>query len=142
MSIAQPSSVCLDIGMKKVALGILQNTKGEFLLQHKDKDAPHFPDMWCLFGGGIEAGEEPPDTVVREIWEELRVVINGVRLVAERLDDQAQIHRYFCIGQLDEPIDTLKSQLTEGDDVGYFSREDLRRLNINPAHLAALIELG
>lgn len=128
--------------MKEVALAIIKNTKGEFLLQHKDKDAPNFPDTWCLFGGGIMEEERPEDAVIREIYEELGVKISEAKLLAKSSDERTQIIRYYCRVDLDVPVETLKAQLTEGDDVQYFALKDLNGLKINPAHHKAVIELG
>jgi|GEM_PF-3211630 8-oxo-dGTP pyrophosphatase MutT (NUDIX family) len=34
-----------------------------------------YPNRWAFFGGGVEAGESPRDAVVRELWEETRMVV-------------------------------------------------------------------
>ncbi|MBS3114226.1 NUDIX domain-containing protein [Candidatus Woesearchaeota archaeon] len=52
---------------------ILENSKGEVILQERDNN-PDIPYPGCLgtFGGEIDAGETPEQSIVREIWEELR----------------------------------------------------------------------
>jgi 8-oxo-dGTP diphosphatase len=47
-------------------------TPAGLVLHHRDDKSwiPH-PDAWSLFGGAVESGEDPADTVVRELEEEL-----------------------------------------------------------------------
>ncbi|HVO44320.1 MAG TPA: NUDIX domain-containing protein [Aggregatilineales bacterium] len=55
--------------------GIVINAAGEILLQRSVDTG-----QWYLPGGAMDPGEEPADTVVREIWEE-----TGVRAVPEQI---------------------------------------------------------
>lgn len=45
--------------------------KIEFFLQKRDRNAPVHPNVFSMFGGGIEGGEEPENALKREISEEL-----------------------------------------------------------------------
>lgn len=44
----------------------------EFFLQMRDEHAPIHPNMYSLFGGGIEEGESPEEAFKRETLEELQ----------------------------------------------------------------------
>ena len=57
------------------AAAIVLNEHGEVLLQCRSDDG-----RWGLPGGALEPGEEPADTVVREVWEE-----TGLHVVPERV---------------------------------------------------------
>ena len=48
------------------------------LLVHRRPDRRYFPDVWDLPGGHVEPGEEPVAAVVRELREELGVVVRGL----------------------------------------------------------------
>ncbi|MDO8460076.1 MAG: NUDIX hydrolase [Nanoarchaeota archaeon] len=50
----------------------------EVLLQKKDIGYPWFPGEICLFGGGIELGEEPKKAFLREVSEELSIKLNNL----------------------------------------------------------------
>jgi 8-oxo-dGTP pyrophosphatase MutT (NUDIX family) len=54
---------------------VVFNDQGEVLLQRAKDDG-----QWYLIGGSVDPGEEPAETVVREVWEE-----TGVDVVPERI---------------------------------------------------------
>ncbi|WP_229072117.1 NUDIX hydrolase [Actinoplanes sp. DH11] len=70
----------MKIRRRAAAYGVCRDTAGRVLLT-RGSDASAFPGVWSLPGGGIEQGEHPDDTIVRELAEEtgLRVRITGVR---------------------------------------------------------------
>jgi 8-oxo-dGTP diphosphatase len=45
------------------------------LLGHRSPGRRSYPDVWDLPGGHIEAGESPPEALVRELREELAITI-------------------------------------------------------------------
>jgi putative hydrolase of the HAD superfamily len=54
----------------------------EFFLQKRDRAAPVHAEMYSLFGGGIDNDEAPPETLRREMWEELRYEPRNARYLA------------------------------------------------------------
>lgn len=48
---------------------------GRVLLCHRTADRRWYPDVWDLAGGHVEAGETPARALVRELREELGVII-------------------------------------------------------------------
>jgi 8-oxo-dGTP diphosphatase len=50
------------------AYGLLRDADGRVLLA-RGSAAAVFPGVWSLPGGGVEQGEHPADTVVREVAE-------------------------------------------------------------------------
>lgn len=67
------------------AYSIVGSVRG--LLATQFSDQTHVPGQWGLPGGGVDAGEEPSDTIVREAWEE-----TGQRIVPEELLDVQSDH--------------------------------------------------
>jgi len=66
---------------KRKSVGCIILTKDlRILLQMRDENRS-FPGCLSTFGGGIEAGEEPIQTLVRELYEELEVDVNESEIV-------------------------------------------------------------
>lgn len=68
--------------MRQTVTAILISTENEFILQLRD-DKPGIasPGKVANFGGNIEEGEEPVDTMVREIYEELNIKLSRNDLI-------------------------------------------------------------
>lgn len=64
------------------AYGLCRDAAGRVLLA-RNSGLSTFPGLWTLPGGGVEQGEDPDDTVVREFAEEtgLTVRVTGLRAV-------------------------------------------------------------
>ncbi len=73
------------------AYGLVINGAGRVLLT-RDPDSPGHADRWLLPGGGVEHGEHPEQTVIREAMEEtgLRVCVAGLQHV---ITDVARVGR-------------------------------------------------
>ncbi len=121
--------------MKRVVLLIPINRENKVLLQHKSKDAPNNPNMWCLFGGAIEEGESLDGAIEREIKEELQIDIKATFF--KRVTSN-EIERNYFSANLDTEEAVLKEMQQEGDNLDYFSLEDMKSLVINQAHLSAI----
>ncbi len=65
---------------RAAAYGVCRTADGSVLLT-RGSELSAFPGVWSLPGGGVEHGEHPADTVVRELAEEtgLAVAVTGVR---------------------------------------------------------------
>jgi ADP-ribose pyrophosphatase YjhB (NUDIX family) len=92
------------------AVGVLFNPLGEVLLvEHVYHTAP----QWGLPGGYVDRGEDPTQTVVREMREELELGVEIVQaLVIERAAVGAHLDiAYLC--QSDQSVGRLSSELLE-----------------------------
>ncbi len=61
----------------------------EFFLQKRDINAPTHPNIFSMFGGGIENGENATDAVLREIKEELEYVPKELEIFPEQFVSDA-----------------------------------------------------
>jgi ADP-ribose pyrophosphatase YjhB (NUDIX family) len=67
------------------AYGLCRDPEGRVLLA-RNSDASEFPGLWGLPGGGVEQGEHPDDTVVREFAEETGLTVRAGGLHAVLCD--------------------------------------------------------
>ncbi len=65
-----------DMVFMPAVTAVVVNDRREILL-HRAKD----DGEWYLIGGSIDPGEEPAETVVREVWEETGVEVQPERIV-------------------------------------------------------------
>lgn len=113
-----------------IAGAMLINAAGEILLQHRD-NFPHIasPNKWSLFGGHVEDGETPEQTVEREIEEEIGYKLEHYQLFTVMYRPTTVAHIYLA------PIDKRCDELTlyEGQDFGFFPLEHaLSQLDLTP----------
>ena len=99
---------------KNAAIAIILNAEKNAIVLTKRRDVP----VWVLPGGGIDEGETPEETVVREAFEETGLGVKIERQVAEyspinRLTRQTYV--YEC-GVVDGEI----SRTAETKDVQWF----------------------
>lgn len=57
-----------------VAVGVVENTRGEFLLSRRAAHQ-HQGNLWEFPGGKVEAGETVQDALARELREEMNLVV-------------------------------------------------------------------
>lgn len=55
------------------ALGLPVNRQGQFLVTNRNDRFPETNNKWQVAGGGLEFGETPEETTLRELREELGV---------------------------------------------------------------------
>ncbi len=104
------SKIGHDLVFMPAITAVVINDAGEILLQRARDDG-----KWYLIGGSVDPGEEPAETVVREVWEE-----TGVHVVPER------IVGVYCQPPVRYP---------NGDEVTYLSVSFLCRAVGGEAHV-------
>jgi 8-oxo-dGTP diphosphatase len=83
------------------AYGLCRDAEGRVLLA-RGSELSAFPGVWSLPGGGVEQGENPDDTVVREFAEE-----TGYEVRVERLHTVTADVARLPYTELDEHTDRL-----------------------------------
>lgn len=101
------------------------------LLQLRDNrpDIIH-PNKWGLFGGSIEPGETPEQTIKREIEEEIGWKPPEVKYILTWKEEKESWETTVFGTRL--TVDTSELILTEGQDLGLFTLEELKQLPIVP----------
>ncbi len=62
-----------------IAVAVVQNEAGEYLICKKPVTRGVFPGQWALPGGGIEEGEHMLDALRREVREEVGLEVSDIR---------------------------------------------------------------
>jgi len=78
-----------------IAIGIIRNENGKILLtQRHDPSNPYSHNKWQYPGGSIEFGESPKDALVREIMEEVGIVVEPIDqpLIYSHLYEPQNVH--------------------------------------------------
>ena len=100
----------------------VKNGKVVVFLQRRTKDVKYRPDQFGFFGGGIEAGETPEQTLIREIGEELSVQPKNYEFLGQYESD-AGIRDVFIM-EVDEDFkDTVR--VNEGQYGRYFTEDEV-----------------
>ncbi|MDD5357441.1 MAG: NUDIX domain-containing protein [Candidatus Pacebacteria bacterium] len=107
---------------------IIEDGKGNYLIQQRSDDAPIWPNSWGLWGGGIDEGESPILAAIRELEEETGIRVGEEKLthfktytfVSKRTGKMVNKHVYIL---LLEP--EMKIVLGEGKGYAFFNKDEL-----------------
>ena len=102
---------------------ILKNNEGKILFQLRDGNGRN-PNTWGIFGGGMKKGEVPIDTLVRELKEELGIIISKSDIFRKYTIPFANYH-IFEINLKEIP---KKSNLQEGKDMKFMTKEEFLKI--------------
>ena len=106
----------------EVAIAILYRS-GRFLMQLRDNiPGILYPGCWAFFGGHIDPGETPEDSVKREILEEIGYILPEV--IKFRCYQDDRVIRHVFHAPLTVELDQLV--LGEGWDMGLLTPEQIR----------------
>lgn len=119
--------------MKQSVNTIIQNAAGKYLLQIRDgTEGICNPLKWNFFGGGITDNEDPIAGAVRETQEELTIEVNpdDFELLGEL---HPQEDRLVYVVKYKQPVEWQNITIQEGAGAGYFSKDELLRIDITDA---------
>jgi len=98
--------------------------KDRYLLVQRKDFAKHNPNFWEFPGGKTDC-KEPKGAIKRELREELGVKLSKVKFIKEKPDGRFRV-RYYR-GNIKGK---MKLQEAEVDGVGWFTRNQARKLNL------------
>lgn len=101
---------------------IISKNTNRFLLLHRVND----PIVWSVVSGKMESGEDPYQTIKREIEEEIRInsdLIEDISKVGVVKTNKKLFHVFVGFVENEFKIPNLK--LDENDKYGWFDEENL-----------------
>lgn len=112
-----------------------------------------YKGLYDLPGGGIERGEEPKETLHRELMEEVGVQVTGEKILAAvstafkwDVDDKLiqDLHHIGILYTVDIEGDKLKTDADGLDSLGglWMNIDDIHKEEVSPFTWMALKELG
>ena len=127
------------------AAALLVDKAGRYLMQHRDDFAwINYPNCWGSFGGAVERGERPADTLRRELREEIGYDAPAVRpfttlrLVMPYAEPRRERIDYFVVPIRE--VDLPRLVLGEGRAFGLFTPEEMaQELEVAPWDLCAIL---
>ena len=99
--------------LPNVGVGVLVERDGKLLLHRRKGE--HGPGTWSTAGGHLEYGETPEECAIREVWEEVGVVVSKVAFMGITNDVFAETARHYV-------TIWMRATVSEGD--GYIRAED------------------
>jgi 8-oxo-dGTP diphosphatase len=97
----------------------------KILLGHRSAGRTFYPNVWDVFGGHVEPGEQPEQTLIRELQEELGITptqwmyLEGIAFPSEP-SDPVTVYLYLVTGWTGS---ATNRQLEEHSTIGWFSLE-------------------
>ena len=117
---------------RKVALIIFYDNKKRILLQDR-KGISKIGEEWGYFGGGIEEGESPEETIIREVKEELDFDLENPKFIGidkNQVNEEKIVERYTFIFPLENNFS--KFNQIEGDNMQLFTLDEAKNLKMVP----------
>ena len=118
---------------------------GSILLGRRSAEREFYPDVWDLFGGHVEPGEEHEQTLVRELEEELGITpakwsfLETLTVDLPSVDssppDLLIVHIYLVTDWTGTPVNM---QAEEHSTIGWFSAAEAVRLELADARYPEL----
>jgi 8-oxo-dGTP pyrophosphatase MutT (NUDIX family) len=121
--------------MKKAVLAIIQKkgTKKFLLVKAKSDSNRKFKGCWMAPGGTLENKENHKETLIREIKEELGILIKPTSLIAEtKGDNKNQIIQWWQCKSIPYGKKILLDD-EELDGCGYFTLKEMENIPLWPA---------
>ncbi|MEU6404726.1 NUDIX domain-containing protein [Streptomyces sp. NPDC046985] len=113
------------------AMALVISPDGLVLHLRDDKSWIPHPGRWSLFGGALEPGEQPAETVVRELREELGLD-DAVCRPLWRVVDVGGDGRLLTVFEARTRVRPADMNLTEGQALRAFDRDTALTLRLAP----------
>ena len=122
-------SAASPLGPQRVAAAVIVDGE-RVLMCHRHPDRRWYPDIWDLPGGHIEDREQPRDALIRELEEELGIVVDAADLEAGRTlmpEAGLTVHVWVVRSWMGELFNRAPD---EHDTIGWFLAAEVAELDL------------
>jgi 8-oxo-dGTP diphosphatase len=115
---------------------VVTNDEGKILLSQRHEYTNPYHGLWQLPGGGIEFGEHPKDTALREVREEVGLIVELLTqhpFVFSHINKEGDMHTIvlgYIAKHISGEIDTSKDRNT--GDARWFTYEEVTSVQCVP----------
>jgi len=112
---------------RKGASIIFVNSRSQVLLLLRDDlpDLP-YPNMWDVPGGHVEKDETPEECIVREMQEEMNLIIHDVKIFSViEFSDRVEYTFWVTLNFNEDDVN-----LTEGQRIKWFSETEAKNIEL------------
>lgn len=121
-----------DPNLLHVAVGLIQDDSGRYFLQQRQAGKPR-EGQWEYPGGKIEAGETPVEALIRELHEELGIVVSHAEEFMQMDYQYPHAHVYLYVFQVTQYAGKICAN--EGQSWCFAALEDIQSMNVLDAVL-------
>lgn len=109
-----------------IAVGVVRNSVGEYLIQQRLPDKP-CAGQWEFPGGKIERGESAEEALVRELKEELGIAVRDVSLFLQHCHDYQHANVLLHVFLVNDFLGDAEGR--EGQKIEWKSTDGISRMN-------------
>ena len=106
----------------------IQNSEGELLMQKRSDMVDNCPGEWAATGGSVQAGEDPLTTAVRELAEELGLIVSAEELQYCLMVRRKDAFCYVYLLKKEIPVEELTLQECEVAAAEWITVEKMDRM--------------
>ena len=116
-----------DPDRMNVAVGVMQNAAGEYLIQQRLPDRP-CAGQWEFPGGKMEHGESAETALIRELEEELGIAVSDLSLLLQHCHDYQHANVLLHVYLVNDYQGRVEGR--EGQNIEWRNTDGIRQMDV------------
>ncbi|HYF48028.1 MAG TPA: NUDIX hydrolase [Planctomycetota bacterium] len=109
---------------KHGVVAILQDEVGRYLFIRRGLKLKRAPGWWCFVGGEVDPGEAHSEAIVREVQEEVGLVVRALDKVHESISPNGEYRLHWLRVELSHAPQTIVPHPDEVEEARWLTAED------------------